>query len=248
MGYFELDPEKLFNTTFFKPLGEERFEFRWVITGLEKIFISAFTFIAISGYSLYLWYLNRHNSNSLLNNLYGFIALDGIFLTAEKFLQSILFEFLEQDHPIMHYVHFLGILLLTFFTLLLISMISAASAIRHFNSPKYLEYSETWSNMKFGSVILFLSVVATICTLIQCVVFENDCVKMRPLFIIVTLPCSLLVIILVTIDDVYGISQIRNRIRSLLFGNFETPVMNINPASEVKVSSKLNVHSTIIAL
>ena len=51
-------------------------------------------------------------------------------------------------------------------TLLTIDMISAATAIRHFkSSPKYLDYSEIWSNMKFGVVILALSLVATIWSL-----------------------------------------------------------------------------------
>ena len=51
----------------------------------------------------------------------------------------------------------------------------------------------------------------------------------------------LLVIILVTIDDVLGISQIRNRIEGLLFGNVVTPAINIYPASEdfKKVSNSI---------
>ena len=50
-----------------------------------------------------------------------------------------------------------------------------------------------------------------------------------------------MVIILVTIDDVLGISQIRNRIEGLLFGNVVTPAINIYPASEdfKKVSNSI---------
>ena len=224
MGYFEIDPEKLFNITFLESLAEKRLEFYWVITGLQKIFTSAFTFIAISGFSLYLWYLNRQNTNSLLSNLYGFMALDEIFICAQEFFNLILNEFLERDHSMMCYVNLMRSLIVTF-TLLLISMISAASAIRHFNSTKYL-----------GSIILALSVVATIYSLKQCGGCENDCItKERQLLVIVTIPCSLFVIILVTIDDVIGISKICSGIESLLFGNFSTPVININPASEIKV-------------
>ena len=40
------------------------------------------------------------------------------------------------------------------------------------------------------------------------------------------------------IDDVIGISKIYSGIESLLFGNFSTPVININPASEIKVWPK----------
>ena len=59
MDYFEIDFEKLFNKTFFDQLTEERFEFYWVITGLQYIFVFAFTLIAIAGFSIYLWYLNK---------------------------------------------------------------------------------------------------------------------------------------------------------------------------------------------
>ena len=238
MGYFEIDPEKLFNTTFLKPRAEERLDFCWVITGLQKIFSIVFTFIAIAGFSLYLWYLNRQNSNSLLSNLYGFMALDGIFICAQEFFNLILNEFLQQDHPMMCYVNLMRTLIATF-TLLTIGMISAASAIRHFNSPKYFEYSENWSNRKFGSIILALSVVATIYSLKECGGCEDDCIsKERQLIILVTILCSLFMIILVTIDDVIGISKIRSGIEGLLLGNFSTPVLHFNPASEIKVCPK----------
>ena len=131
----EIDPEKLFKANVFA-----QFEYYWVITGLQKIFAFAFTSIAIAGFSLYLWYLNKQNSNSLLSNLYGFMALDGIFICAQEFFNLILNEFLQQDHPMMCYVTLMRTLIATF-TLLTIGMISAASAIRHFNSPKYLEYT-----------------------------------------------------------------------------------------------------------
>ena len=235
MDYFMIDPEKLFNTTFFDHLTEERFEFNWVIRGLQYTLVLVFTLIAIAGFSLYLWYLNRQKSNSLLSNLYGFMALDGICISALRFLNLILNEFLERDHPMMCYVNLMRSLIVTF-TLLIISMISAASAIRHFNSPKYLDYSENWSNIKLGSIILALAVVVTIWSLKQCGGCENDCItEKRKFIILVTIPCSLFVIILVTIDDVIGFSQIRDRIESMLSGNFATPVMNINPVSEVKV-------------
>ena len=232
MDYFKIDFEKLFNKTFFDQLTEERFEFYWVITGLQHIFVFAFTLIAIVGFSIYLWYLNSKDANSLLSNLYGFMALDGICLCTIKVLNLILTEYLERDHPMICYVNLTRTLVVTL-TLLTIGVISAATAMRHFNSPKYLDYSEIWSNMKFGSIILALSVVATIWSLIQCGGCENDCItKERTFIILVTIPGSLLVIILVTIDDVLGISQIRNRIEGLLFGNVVTPAINIYPASE----------------
>ena len=235
MEYFKIDPEKLFNITFFEQLTEERLDVYWVITGLQKICALALTSIAIAGFSLYLWYLNRQNSNSLLSNLYGFMALDGICICAQEFLNLILIEFLERDHPMICYVNLMRTFIVTL-TLLTIGMISAATAIRHFNSTKYLDYSEIWSNMKFGIIILALSVVATIWSLTQCGGCENDCItKKRRFIILVMFSCSLFVIILVTIDDVIGISQIRNSIESLLFRNFTTSVININPGSEIKV-------------
>ena len=232
MVYFKIDPEKLFNTTFF----DLRFEFYWVITGLQNIFAFAFTSIAVAGFSLYLWYLNRQNSNSMLSNLYGFMALYGICICAQEFLNLILIGFLDQDYPMIGYANLMSTLIVTI-TLLTTGLISSATALRHFNSPKYLDYSEIWSNMKFGSIILALSVVATIWSLTQCGGCENDCItKKRQFIILVTIPCSLFVIILVTIDDVIGISQIRNAIVSMFFGNFTTPVINIHPVSEIKVS------------
>ena len=228
-----IDPEKLFNTNFFAPFTEERFEYYWAITGLQKIFAFAFTFIAIAGFSLYLWYLNRQNTNSLLSNLYGFMALDGICISTQWILNLILIEYLEQDHPMMCYVNLMRTLIVTL-TLLIISMISAASALRHFHSTKYLDYSEIWSNMKCGSIILTLSVVATIWSLKLCGGCENDCImKKRKFFFLITIPGSLLVIILLTTDDVFGLSQVLKRISSLFFGNVSTPVVNIHPVSEV---------------
>ena len=235
MEYFKIDPEKLFNITFFEQLTEERLDVYWVITGLQKICALALTSIAIAGFSLYLWYLNRQNSNSLLSNLYGFMALDGICICVQEFFNLVLIEFMEQDHPMIGYVNLMRTLIFTL-TLITIGIISAATAIRHFNSPKYLDYTENWSNMKFGLIILALSVVATIWSLTQCGGCENDCIKKKRQFIIlVTIPCSLFVIILVTIDDVIGFYPISNAILSLLFGNFTTPVINIHPVSEIKV-------------
>ena len=191
--------------------------------------------IAVSGFSLYLWYLKRQNSNSLLSNLYGFMSLIGICICAQEFFYLILIEFLERDHPMIGHVNLMRTLIFTL-TLLTIGIISAATAIRHFNSPKYLDYSENWSNMKFGLIILALSVVATIWSFTLCGGCENDCItKKRQFIILVTIPCSLFVIILVTIDDVIGISQISNTIVSLLSGNVTTPVRNIHPVSEIKV-------------
>ena len=235
MVYFKIDPEKLFNTTFFKQLTEERFKFSWVITVLQSIFAFSFMSIAVSGFSLYLWYLNRQNSSSLLSNLYGFMALDGICICVQEFFNLVLIEFMEQDHPMIGYVNLMRTLIFTL-TLITIGIISAATAIRHFNSPKYLDYSEIWSNMKLLTVFLALSFVATIWSFSQCGGCENDCItKKRQFIILVTIPCSLFVIILVTIDDVIGFYPISNAILSLLFGNFTTPVINIHPVSEIKV-------------
>ena len=228
-----IDPEKLLKTNFFEKLPEERFDFYWVITGLQKIFAFAFTFIAIAGFSLYLWYLNRQNSNSLLSNLYGFMALDGICISTQGLLNLILIEYLEQDHPMLCYVNLMKNLIVTL-TLLIISMISAATALRHFNSTKYLDYSENWSNIKCGLIILALSVVATIWTLKLCGGCENVCImKERKFFFLITIPTSLLVIILLTTDDLFDLCQVLKRIRSLFFGNDSTPVITISPVSEV---------------
>ena len=224
----EIDPEKLFKANIFA-----QFEYYWVITGLQKIFALAFTFIAIAGFSLYLWYLNRQNSNSLLSNLYGFMALDGICISTQGLLNLILIEYLEQDHPMLCYVNLMKNLIVTL-TLLIISMISAATALRHFNSTKYLDYSENWSNIKCGLIILALSVVATIWTLKLCDGCENVCImKERKFFFLITIPTSLLVIILLTTDDLFDLCQVLKRIRSLFFGNDSTPVITISPVSEV---------------
>ena len=234
MDYFTIDSEKLFNTTFFYQLTEEKFEFYLVIRGLQYILVFITTLIATAGFSLYLWYLNSQVTNSLLSNLYGFMALLGICLSTQMVLKFILIENLELGHPILCYENLMRNLIVTI-TLLTIGVISAATALRHFNPSKYLDYSENWSNIKFGLIILTLSVVATVWSLKQCGGCENDCImKKRRLIILVIIPCSLLVVILVTIDDVFGISQICNRIEGLLFSNVVTPaVINISPASPV---------------
>ena len=142
IDYFMIDPEKMFNTSFFDHLTEERFEFYWVIKGLQYILVFVFTLIAIAGFSLYLWYLNRQNPNSLLlSNLYGFMALGGICFCTQKVLNFILMEYLELGHPMLCYVNLMRNLIVTL-NLLTIGMISAATALRHFNLPKYLDFSE----------------------------------------------------------------------------------------------------------
>ena len=233
MDYFTIDPEKLFNTTFFDQLTEERFEFYWVIRGLQYILVFVFTLIAILGFSIYLWYLNSQLTNSLLSNLYGFMALGGICLCAQKVLNFILIEYFELDHPMLCYANLIRNLIVTF-TLLTMGIISAATALRHFNSSKYLDYSENWSNIKCGLIILALSVVAIIWTLKLCGGCENVCImKERQFFFLITIPGSLLVIILLTTDDLLDLCQFLKRIRSLFFGNVSTPVITISPVSEV---------------
>ena len=99
MDYFTIDSEKLFNTTFFYQLTEEKFEFYLVIRGLQYILVFITTLIATAGFSLYLWYLNSQVTNSLLSNLYGFMALLGICLSTQMVLKFILIENLELGHP-----------------------------------------------------------------------------------------------------------------------------------------------------
>ena len=233
MDYFTIDSEKLFNTTFFYQLTEEKFEFYLVIRGLQYILVFITTLIATAGFSLYLWYLNSQVTNSLLSNLYGFMALLGICLSTQMVLKFILIENLELGHPILCYENLMRNLIVTI-NLLTIGVISAATALRHFNSTKYFDYSENWSNIKFGLIILNVSVVATIWTLKLCGGCENVCImKERQFFFLITIPGSLLVIILLTTDDLFDLCQVLKRIRSLFFGNVSTPVIIINPVSEV---------------
>ena len=55
-----------------------------------------------SGFCIYLWYLNRNeNTSRILNNLNGFLAFDGIFISLLKFLHLVLVDYLSEDIPIM---------------------------------------------------------------------------------------------------------------------------------------------------
>ena len=55
-----------------------------------------------SGFCIYLLYLNRsENTSRILNNLNGFLASDGIFISLLKFLHLILVDYLSEDIPIM---------------------------------------------------------------------------------------------------------------------------------------------------
>ena len=229
--YFDID--------FVDQMTQQKFEVPFVIKALYYIILLV---IAISGYSLYVWYLNRNESPSrILNNLNGFLAFDGILISLLKFLDLVLSDYLSEESPIMCLLDIYRVPLFSL-TQLIISAISVATILRYFFPQKYLNYSEQWSNKVFGSMILPISILHLLWVGKTCGMCHSDCV-MNELFLVlkVSAPFFLLVVICVIIDSVWGWAQIFNRIRLITSCCNDSLVIHINSNATVDQTVTLKV-------
>ena len=188
---------------------EQKYEIPLFIRALYYLQAFSLMIIAISGFSLYLWYLNRSdNTSRILNNLNGFLALDGIYISILKFIHLVLIDYLSEESPIMCILDIYRVPLVSL-TNLIISMISVATVLRHFFPQKYLDYSERWNNKICGIVLLTLSILHLLRAGKTCGLCDRECIVNEVCFVLkVSTPCSLLVVISVTIDSVWGFTKI----------------------------------------
>ena len=199
--------------------------------------------IAISGYSNYLWYLNggfNNSNNSLLNNLFGFVSLDGILISLHKFTYLVLNDNYSEEDPIMCLLDLYRVSLVSS-TNLIISSISVATFLKHFFAQKYLDYGERWSNKIFGFFIVAFASTHLIWAGRDCGLCEKDCIFDKFAFILkISTPCFLLVVFIVMMDSVWGIAQMFNKVRNLFSCNEVTPVIQLNSDNISAVNMKVN--------
>ena len=236
------------NIKFVVQMAQQNYEVTSTIKVLYYIQTFTLMLIAVSGYSLYLWYLNgNENSTSrILNNLNGFLALDGVFISLLKFLNLVLFENFSEESPIMCLLDIYRVPLVSL-TNLIISSISVATILRHFFPQKYVDYSEQWSNKVFGLIILTLSMLHLLWVGNTCGMCDDDCVKKElSLVLKVSTPCSLLVVICVTIDCVWGWAQIFDRIRFITSCCDNSSIIQINANATVAHEVSLKVEKLLV--
>lgn len=215
---------------------EGKIETLWFIKALLFLLAFCFTSISVSGFGIYLWYLNSNaiNTSRLLNNLYGFAALGGIFISPLWFIHLICVQTLGKDHPIFYVLYIMKIFFGSLGSMIIV-MTSMATILRHFKPQKYLDYSDQWSNRKFGIFILSVSLLRVILSIMTCgpyIVFE--CLKRQTvIYLLVIIQGPILSFLCVLIDDLWGFEQIINRLRKLFPGNEETPVISVSPDSEI---------------
>lgn len=221
---------------FIENLFRQKYEVHWVIRTLYYLQAFCLMTIAILGFTIYLWYVNKsanNNSKIILNNLYGFCALDGIYISIHKFMHLVLNDYFSEENPMMCLLDIYRIYLVSL-TNLIMSTISAAILLRHFFPQKYLDYSEKWSNKGFGILILSLSSLHLIWSSKSCGLCQKECIFYELVLILkVSMPCCLLVAICVTIDSVFGFAKIFNRVRNLICKNEITLVYQFNETPTV---------------
>ena len=153
----EIDYVKL-SKAFIENFPQQNNEVHFVIRALYYILAFFLMIIAIMGFTIYVWHLNRSNNDMcrLLNNLYGFIALLGIYISLHKFTHLVLSDYFSEQNPMMCLLDVSRIYFASLASLI-INMISVALILRQFFPQKYLDLSEMWSNKVFGIVIMALS-------------------------------------------------------------------------------------------
>ena len=178
------------------------------------------------------------NNTRILNNLYGFIALDGIYISMHKFIHLVLIDYFSEENPMMCLLDVNRIYMVSL-TNLIISMISAATLLRHFFPQIYLDLSEKWRNKTFGIFIMSVSGLHLFWSGKSCGLCQKECIFNKLVLILkVSVPLSLMVVICVTIDSVLGFAKIFNRVRNFICKNEITPVNQFHeaPTLTIKVS------------
>lgn len=243
MEHLEIDFAKL-GKAVIENLPQEDIKLHWVFRAVYYFQAFCLMIIAIFGFVIYLFYLNRsaNNTSRMLNNLYGFFALDGINISIHKFTHLVLIDYFSEEIPIMCLLDVFRVHLVSV-TNLIISMISTAILLRQIFPEKYLDLSKMWSNKIFGILIMALSSLHLIWSVKTCGLCEPDCIVKQLVFILfISLPWSILVVIYVTIDSVWGFVELFNRVRSLFSCN--SPVMQFNPANEaLTVNFKVDINN-----
>ena len=228
---------------FIENFPQEKYEPHWVIRALYYLLAFALMMIAIMGFTIYLWYLKDNNSSRMLNNLYGFFSFNGIYIALQKFTHLVLRDYVSETNPMMCLLDVFRVYFASL-NVLIISMISAATMLKHFYPQKYLDLSEMWSNKIFGIVIMALSSGIMVWSVKTCGLCQPECILYSLVLIFkMCVTFSLLLVICVTVDSVWGFAQMFNRVKSLIFSNEVTPVIQINPVNEAqtvnfKVSTK----------
>ena len=216
--------------------GEGKTETFWFIRALLCLLAFCFTIISVSGFGIYLWYLNSNaiNTSRILNNLYGFAALGGIFISPLWFIHLICVQTFWEEHLIFYVLFIIKIFFGSLGSMIII-MISMATILRHFKPEKYLDYSDQWSNRKFGIFILLVSLLRVILSIMTCgpyIVFE--CLKRQTvIYLLVIIQGPILSFLCVLIDDLWGFDQIISRLRKFISCNEETPVVSVSPDSNI---------------
>lgn len=210
-------------------------EVHLVIRALYYFLAFVLMVISISGFTIYVWHLNRSDNNTsrLLNKLYGFMALNGIYISLHKFTHLVLSDYFSETNPNMCLFDVTRVFVATL-TNLIISMTSVALILRQFLPQKYLDLSDRWSNKVFGIVIMAMASLNMIRAGKTCDLCHPDCTMNEIVFTVqVCLPLSVLGVVSVMIDSVWGCAQIFNMVRNLFSSSNEvTPVIEFSPTNE----------------
>ena len=173
------------------------------------------------------------DNTRILNNLYGFIAIDGIYISIHKFIHLVLIDNFSEENPMMCLLDVNKIYIVSL-TNLIISMISAATLLSHFFPKKYLDFSEIWSNKMLGILIVSLSGLHLFWSGKYCGLCQKECIFIELVLILkVSVPCNLLLVLCVTIDSVLGFAKIFNRVGNFICKNEITPVNQFHEAPTV---------------
>ena len=234
-----MDPNEIDTKTiivlYLEYFDEGKTETLWFIKALLYLLAFCFTIISVSGFGIYLWYLNSNaiNTSRILNNLYGFAALGGIFISPLWFIHLICVYTFEKEHVIFYGLYILKIFLGSLGSMIII-MISMATILRHFKPHKYLDYSDQWSNRIFGTFILSVSLLRVILSITTCGPYiVEKCIKRQSaIYLLVIIQGPILSFFCVLIDDLWGFDRIINRLRKFTSINEETPVMSVTPETE----------------
>ena len=235
----EMDPNEIDTTaivvSYLEYFEEGKTETLGFIIVLLYLLAFCFTIISVSGFGIYLWYLNSNaiNTSRLLNNLYGFAALGGIFISPLWFIHLICVQTFEKEHGIFYVLYILKIFLGSLGSMIIV-MISMATILRHFKPQKYLDYSDRWSNRIFGIFILLVSLLRVILSITTCGPYVvEECIKRQSvIYLLVIIQGPILSFLCVLIDDLWGFDQIMNRLRKFTSSNEEAPVLSVTAETE----------------
>ena len=232
--------------------------------------------VSVLGFSFYLWHLkgsNEHAQSRLLNILNGYLSVAcmgcspatlNMIIFWLMFLQKSLFDKNGEPWEVEHFFKSVRVLIFHIIAISVIFLlISLATVINHFKPELYLQISLAWRHKVAIPVLLFIfffienSLLYSSPSYLDRGVTKCYVSRNRTLVMIPATATSFLCQIFVVVDDIWGWTNVCEKVRRFFSPNIVTPTDNgqQNVSVDLSVSQEcynpihlLNQHAEFVSL